>query len=308
MSIQESVNRLATEFSVQATKLGVLAQIVPDALYMISWEDIPDEYKSPEGIKSFTGLPFIWRQCADVPLRDMNPQVFGAVAHFFALIKRYDTLIDTEVRATKDLMYGDTLARTHLVNGILHLQRSGLPESDIARFMQQFYSFRETEWELYETYKQTPTSDMSFDTVSRYKFETCSLNNDLAASLISLYHPHVAQEKKDRAKSIFMQSMMAAQVYDDQKDFWEDHIQRVPNYLNAALAMFPEEQARVFALCENSNRVLGGDVMKLAPQAFALCKAEFQKFSDIAHPMVKKLVVNQYDRRFAYKVIDTSAR
>ena len=190
----------------------------------------------------------------------------------------------------------------------MHLRRSGLPETEVDSFLKKFYEFREEEWKLYLKYKRIPTEEMSFEQVASYKKDTCSLNNELAADLISLYHPKIDSQTKKKAKETFAMGMMAAQVYDDQKDFYEDLITNVPNYLNAALNLYPDELEKVMQLCNKKHTFLGNELISLAPKSFDLCRKEFEKYNQIENQIIKKLVVNQYYRRFKYKEITISPK
>lgn len=86
----QQLSQLTDQYKVATT-------IALDALYLFNPKHIPEGYWSPHGLKSIVGLPFLWRHCAGLSRTEVNRDIFGANAHFFALIKSYDDQIDDAI-------------------------------------------------------------------------------------------------------------------------------------------------------------------------------------------------------------------
>lgn len=289
-----------------ANSFGVLGQIAGDAVYMFNLKHTPKEYRNLEGLKSFAGLIYMWRKCAGIERSEVNKNVYGAIAYSFTLIKRYDSLIDSKDRnnLTVDNLKNDPRA-SQLLNDFMHyLITSGISKIEAKIFLSKFSQFRKLEWSLFEEIKNVDINKLSFDEICEYKLKTCGLNSDIAAELIALYHPNLSENIKSSAKKNFFNFMMAAQVYDDKKDVFEDMNERVPNYFGAALNNFENEKKKVFSLLKKGGEIFGQDIVDLSPNSSAMCDGVFNNFlNSIESPQVKKLVYNQYYKRFLVKKI-----
>lgn len=182
------------------------------------------------------------------------------------------------------------------------------PNKYLAReYLNEFANWRKKEWKFYEEQRDTKPTDQTFEWVSKNKIETCGTCGEMAAKLFALYHPQLSTERIEIAQKSFIGFMLAAQVYDDKKDFLEDEMKQVPNLFNAALNKFPNERKAIFDFIQThkNQTIRGRGLFDLAPQAMKLCDEFFEyHLATIESSQVKKLVADQYRKRYLNKRIE----
>lgn len=111
-----------------ADQYKVATTIALDALYLFNPKHVPEGYWTSHGLKSIVGLPFLWRHCAGLSRAEVNRDIFGANAHFFALIKSYDDQIDDAIskgqRLTQEDLKANKFSKHELEKGIEHLLKT----------------------------------------------------------------------------------------------------------------------------------------------------------------------------------------
>lgn len=226
--------------------LGVLG----DVFYYAHRSEVPSESKNVN-LFWLTVLPYLYRSAVNVSRHDFaETEAFGTFARCYTLVSRGDDYLDQD----KDASYGELKSdpvNEKLLEVISNLIRQS-PASEGAKkqYLEQFERFLQEEYRLYEQFKLTGNlNDLA--AVKEHKELTCGLNARTGARMFRLFVPQVDDQIALNAEKFIISALMYCQVYDDVGDFLIDKKSETPNYLAAALQIYPNEERYLLSEIEN---------------------------------------------------------
>lgn len=243
--------------------LGVLG----DVFCYSRRSEVPPESKNI-GLIWLTVLPYLYRSAARVNRHDFaETKAFGTFARCYTLISRGDDYLDQGEGTTFDNLKSDPINKRLLaeITDLVH-QTPTASEEAKEQYLDEFERFLEEEYQLYKQFKLTGNlNDLS--AVKEYKESTCGLNARMGARMFRLFVPHIDNQTALNAEEFIVSALMYCQVWDDVGDFLIDKESKTPNYLAAALHMYPDEERYLSNEAENGVT----EIFKLrlaAPRSF----------------------------------------
>lgn len=165
---------------------------------------------------------------------------------FVQYISRLDELLDRAQRPdVKDVRayQSDPIARAHLSRFVKGVKEAPLTRQQRNELFRLAGNFRRDAWRSLHTFEDQPPT---LANILRMKEITSGGDARVLTAMIHVGE-NIPKARRVKVEESFANLSMGCQIFDDLVDFYDDHRNHVPNIVDAALRLHPDEYQKALA-------------------------------------------------------------